>query len=224
MSLLYEIGKEQGAFRVIKFNNYQIYEQYLEEYRGLELNFLEISDKTSQEFDWYMWQNYFPRKGDFYAVNLSQGKVLRKLPDSIIKFSGEELDMFDLRADSNFFDVIIIQVKETLQLELFQKVWPKLKIGGILFVENIDYKKDKCKKIIDIFAYLRDKKNKFEDNCNIISKDFMDTLKLEVGESIIWWNKNVPSVGILKKIERPLEIKETVKNVKKENEIKTLIQ
>jgi len=127
-----------------------VYTEYLSSRKDTAVNLLEVG--VYYGYGVLAWQRYFSQgkiTGAELVYDSSRQKEYDTIQSNYPVFKKIKLDFFDsthpgqwLRYRDNSFDVIIDDGHHhpDTQLETFNNAWPKLKRGGVYFIEDISHR------------------------------------------------------------------------------------
>ncbi len=144
MKSLEEIALKLGHRKQESFHFFKHYDAILSHLRSEKINFLEIGIGGSKDpkeggHSLKIWSEYFS-KASLYAIDLYFKDL--ELNSRIKIFQGSQIDkkvLDNIHKISGDFDIIIDDGSHinSHQIETFKILFPKLKIGGYYFIEDV---------------------------------------------------------------------------------------
>jgi cephalosporin hydroxylase len=154
MSTLDEIARKYGTDKRTNdpeqniYHGYTLlYEKYFEQIRNEPINLLEIGIREG--WSHLMWNEYFPNANIFGIDNFSD-VIFSQITVELEKLKKDRLFLFCGDATNEIFvnsifdelslDIIIDDASHQTdqQVKSFQLFFPKLKLGGYYFIEDLD--------------------------------------------------------------------------------------
>jgi hypothetical protein len=144
MVKLYDIALKIGHRKQESSHFFDIYDSILNKYCNNNINLLEIGigqakDSNDGGHSLKMWGEYFPN-GHLYGLDIYKKNITFNSRTHI--FQGSQVDreiLSKIHQQSGDFDIIIDDGSHTNahQIETFKILFPKLKNGGVYFIEDV---------------------------------------------------------------------------------------